>query len=185
MPHPFDAYLAGQPEPQRATLETVAATLRLLLPSAEECMSYGMPAFKVDGIALAGIAGFVKHCSYFPHSGASLEGIAADLQGYDWDKGTLRFPIDKPLPRALLRKLIAERLRVESSRPRTGKAREFYANGVLKAEGAMRDGELHGAWSWYRADGSLMRTGQFRAGAQAGIWRTFDREGVLVKETRV
>jgi uncharacterized protein YdhG (YjbR/CyaY superfamily) len=130
--HPFDAYLAAQPEPQRSTLEAVAASLRLLLPGAEECISYGMPAFKVDGTAVAGFAGFKRHCSYFPHSGDTLERIADALTAYDHDKGTLRFPIDRPLPRTLLRKLVAARLQVENDRrPRNGTVRTFAMDGRL------------------------------------------------------
>ena len=129
---PFDAYLAAPPEPQRGTLETVAASLRLLLPGAEECISYGMPAFKVDGTAVAGFAGFKHHCSYFPHSGDTLERIADALTAYDHDKGTLRFPVDRPLPRTLLRKLVAARLQVENERrPRNGTVRTFAMDGRL------------------------------------------------------
>jgi antitoxin component YwqK of YwqJK toxin-antitoxin module len=60
---------------------------------------------------------------------------------------------------------------------------EGYANGNKKMTGFHLDGEMHGAWVWYRTDGSLMRTGQFDRGRQIGIWRTFERSGHLVKET--
>jgi uncharacterized protein YdhG (YjbR/CyaY superfamily) len=184
--HPFDDYLAMQPEPQCSTLRSMATSLRRILPGAQERMSYGMPAFAVDGTSIAGLAGFKYHCSYFPHSGAVLEQLAADLVGYDFDQGTLRFRVDVPLPPALLRKLVTVRLRMESERPsRSGKVREFYDNGFLKLKGGVRDGQMHGAWSWYRRDGSLMRTGSFKRDARVGAWRTFDREGTLVKETHV
>ena len=182
--HPFDAYMAKQPLPQWATLEAVAATLRTILPTAEETISYAMPAFKVDGIALAGFAGFKNHCSYFPHSGATIGRIADQLAGYDFDEGTLRFPIDKPLPTKILRALVAARVEAEAEHgPRGGVSRHFYANGALKAKGAMRHDEMHGKWAWYRQDGSLMRTGSFKNGAQTGTWQTFDREGRMVKQT--
>jgi antitoxin component YwqK of YwqJK toxin-antitoxin module len=58
-----------------------------------------------------------------------------------------------------------------------------YGNGRLKYTGLRLEGEMHGAWSWYRTDGSLMRTGQFDPGRQVGAWRTYDRSGALVKET--
>jgi antitoxin component YwqK of YwqJK toxin-antitoxin module len=58
-----------------------------------------------------------------------------------------------------------------------------YANGRLKYSGFLLDGELHGAWEWYRTDGTVMRTGQFDRGRQVGVWRTFDRAGRLAKET--
>ena len=182
--HPFDAYFAAQPQPQRGTLEAVAAALRVIMPTAEETISYAMPAFKVDGIALAGFAGFKNHCSYFPHSGATLKRISDQLVGYDCDDGTLRFPVDKPLPGKLLRALVAARVDAEMAHgPRAGIARHFYANGVLKAKGGMRDGELHGTWAWYRKDASLMRAGTFKAGRQTGSWQTFDRTGNLVSES--
>ena len=182
--HPFNAYLAAQPEPQRSTLQATATSLRKILPGATEAVSYGMPAFIVDGTAIAGLAGFKHHCSYFPHSGAALERIESDLAGYDYDKGTLRFAVDKPLPVVLLRKLVAVRLQMESERPVTnGEARAFYSNGFVQSKGGIRKGELHGAWSWFRKDGTVMRTGQFTFGKQAGPWRTFDRAGRLVKET--
>jgi antitoxin component YwqK of YwqJK toxin-antitoxin module len=58
-----------------------------------------------------------------------------------------------------------------------------YANGKLKMQGMLLDGEMHGDWEWGRTDGSLMRTGTFDRGKQVGVWRTFDRAGRVVKET--
>ncbi len=58
-----------------------------------------------------------------------------------------------------------------------------YANGVVKMTGFHLEGEMHGAWEWYRLDGTLMRTGEFDRGRQIGVWRTFDRSGRMVKET--
>ncbi len=181
---PFRAYLAAQPEPQRTTLQAVAVALHKILPGAQACISYGMPAFKTDGLAVAGFAGFKHHCSYFPHSGSVIPQLTAELSAYDCDAGTLRFPVDQPLPVAVLRLLVSTRLRMESEHPpRAGKVRQFYDNGFLQSKGAMRDGVMHGDWTWYRKDGSLMRTGRLKHGAQVGTWRTFDRDEVLVKET--
>lgn len=108
---PIGAHLATLPQPQRDTLTALRATLRELLPDAEESISYGMPCFKFDGVTVAGFNGFTKHCSYFPHSGnvlTEVSGIPA------WcivaSKGTLQFPVDRPPPKALVRKLIRARL---------------------------------------------------------------------------
>jgi antitoxin component YwqK of YwqJK toxin-antitoxin module len=60
---------------------------------------------------------------------------------------------------------------------------QHYGNGAVKMKGFRLDGELHGAWEWYRTDGSLMRTGEFDRGKQIGVWRTFERSGRMVKET--
>lgn len=182
--HPFDDYLAAQPPTQRRTLETIASRMRTILPDAEECMSYGMPAFKCDGTAIGGFAGFVRHCSYFPHSGAVLPQMADVLEGYDWDDGTLRFAIDQPPPTALLKQLVATRLRNLSEQPpKAGKVRRFHDNGRLESKGGMKNDQPNGAWAWYRKDGTLLRTGQYKAGVQVGTWRSFDRAGNVEKET--
>jgi uncharacterized protein YdhG (YjbR/CyaY superfamily) len=104
-----DEYLDAAPEPHASTLRQIRATLRELLPDATETISYGMPAFKERGKAIAGYAHFKNHCSYFPHSGAVLPVIAEELEGYDWSKGTLRFATDQPLPSDLIRRLVAVR----------------------------------------------------------------------------
>jgi uncharacterized protein YdhG (YjbR/CyaY superfamily) len=105
-----DEYLAGAPEPHRSTLTRLRSDLSALLPDATESLSYGMPAFKQGGKAIAGYAYFKAHCSYFPHSGSVLPEIADDLDGYEWTKGTLKFPVDQPLPISLLRTLVKTRL---------------------------------------------------------------------------
>jgi uncharacterized protein YdhG (YjbR/CyaY superfamily) len=108
--NPIDAHLAALPEPQRSTLTAVRDTLRGLMPGAEECLSYGMPCFKVGGKAVAGFDGYNAHCSYFPHSGnivGRVSGIPAWCVAAS--KGTLQFPIDRPLPKALVKKLVQAR----------------------------------------------------------------------------
>jgi len=106
-----DAYLAALEEPKRATLERMRSTIRSIIPDAEECISYGMPAFKIRGKAVAGFAAFTNHLSYFPHSWNVLVENAEDVASYTTTKGTLQFAVDKPLPKALIRKLIATRRR--------------------------------------------------------------------------
>lgn len=105
-----DEYLEAAPEPQRSTLRGTRKTLLAILPDATESISYGMPALEVKGKAVAGYGYFKKHCSYFPHSGTVLSAVSEDLDGYVWSKGTLKFPVDAPLPETLLRTLIATRL---------------------------------------------------------------------------
>jgi uncharacterized protein YdhG (YjbR/CyaY superfamily) len=106
-----DEYLNAAPEPQRSTLTELRAILASLLPDAEEGMSYGVPAFKVDGKAVAGYAHAKRHCSYFPHSGSVIAEVEPELlDGYDWSKGTLRFPVDEAPDEALVRRLVEIRL---------------------------------------------------------------------------
>lgn len=106
-----DEYLDGAPSPQRETLIQLRRTLRGILPDATEKISYSIPAFEVNDKVVAGYGYFKRHCSYFPHSGSVLPPLADLLEGYDWDKGTLRFPVDEPLPRSLVESLVRERLR--------------------------------------------------------------------------
>ncbi len=106
-----DEYLDAAPEPQRTTLRALRALLAELLPDAEERLSYGMPAFLVDGKAVAGYAHARRHCSYFPHSGSVLERVGPELlEGFDWSKGTLRFPADRAPSATLVRRLVEIRL---------------------------------------------------------------------------
>lgn len=173
---PIDEHLATLPEPQRATLVVLRDTLRELLPTAEERLSYGMPCFAVQGKAVAGFDGYKQHCSYFPHSGSVIGSVGPLPSWADADAGTLRFPIGKRLPKGLLRKLIRVRLD-QISAVSNGKRFDFFDDGTVKAAGSMKSGELHGAWRWYRRDGTLMRTGSFRLGEPVGEWQTYDRAG--------
>lgn len=116
----IDHYLAGVDEPKRSTLEALRRTILEVLPDAEQCISYGMPAFKVRGKAIAGFAAFKQHLSYFPHSGSVLLALGTAIDGYEGTKGTLRFSVDAPLPRPLVEQLIVTRmtqLGLEENRP--------------------------------------------------------------------
>jgi uncharacterized protein YdhG (YjbR/CyaY superfamily) len=106
----IDAYLAGLAEPQRSTLQDLRQTIMAIIPEAQEVMSYGMPAFRIQDRVVAGFAAYKKHLSYFPHSGSVLTALKKDIKKYATSKGTLRFAHDTPLPRSLVEKLIAVRL---------------------------------------------------------------------------
>lgn len=99
-----DKYLTRVPEPARGTLKKIRAMIRSAAPrEATETISYGMPGFKYKGM-LMGYAAFSEHCSLFP--GAIVEAFKDELKGYRISKGTIRFPLDKPLPAALVKKLV-------------------------------------------------------------------------------
>lgn len=106
----IDSYLAGVGEPKRSTLQQLRQCVLEVIPDAEECISYGLPAFKVQGKAVAGFGAFKNHLSYLPHSGSVLPALAADLAGFKGTKGSLHFPVDQPLPPALVNKLVTTRL---------------------------------------------------------------------------
>jgi uncharacterized protein YdhG (YjbR/CyaY superfamily) len=106
----IDDYLADVKGEQRAALDELRKMIRSIVPKAEECISYQMPAFRVNGEVVAGFAATAKGCSYYPFSGSTLGALADELDGYSQTKGALHFDPDKPLPRGLVRKLIEARL---------------------------------------------------------------------------
>ena len=107
----IDRYLSTLDEPKRTTLAVLRQSILEVVPEAEQCISYGMPAFKVQGKVVAGFAAFNKHLSYLPHSGSVLPALGDDLVRYETTKGSLHFAIDRPLPKRLVRKLITTRMR--------------------------------------------------------------------------
>ena len=105
-----DKYLRGVDEPKRSTLQALRRTILEIVPEAEQGLSYRVPAFRVRGKVVAGFAAFGNHLSYLPFSGSVLGQLADELQGYTMTKSSLHFPVDRPLPKTLVKKLIAVRL---------------------------------------------------------------------------
>jgi len=108
-PSPIDAYLATVPADRRAALERLRQAIHAAAPGAVECLSYRMPAFRVDGEVVAGFLATAKGCSYFPFSGSVLATLAADLAGYGGTPGSLHFSPARGLPATLVRKLVRAR----------------------------------------------------------------------------
>jgi uncharacterized protein YdhG (YjbR/CyaY superfamily) len=107
----IDDYLQQLDEPKRTTLIELRQTIVDVVPDAEQCLSYGAPAFKFEGKTIAGFAAFKNHLSYLPHSGSVFSELADVLSSYSKSSGALRFDIDTPLPRDVVEKLIAVRMR--------------------------------------------------------------------------
>ena len=107
-PQTVDDYLAALPEEARATLEKIRKTIKAAAPKATEGISYQMPMYKQSGM-LMGFAAFKNHCSIFPGA-KPMETYKDELKAYKTSKGTIRFPIGKPLPAALVRKLVKARI---------------------------------------------------------------------------
>jgi uncharacterized protein YdhG (YjbR/CyaY superfamily) len=115
-PKNTDEYLAAVPEPARGTLNKIRAAIRAAAPAeATEAIGYGMPTFRYKG-ALVGFAAFSNHCSFFPMSGSVIEAFQSELKDYETSKGTIRFPADKPLPAALVKKLVKARVAQNESK---------------------------------------------------------------------
>ena len=128
-PRTIDEYLAALSEPKRAALEALRRAIRSVAPQAEECISYQLPAFRLDGRLLVWFGASANHCSFYPGA-FPIEAHRDALGAYSVSKGTIRFSPERPLPQALVRKLVRTRM-VENagkgtvvSRRRTGRAPE-------------------------------------------------------------
>ena len=109
-PNDVDEYLAGVPEPARSTLNRIRAAIRSAVPpEATEAISYRIPTFKYKG-PLLGFAAFSNHCGLYPMSPSVIEAFKSELKDFQTSKGAIRFPVDKPLPAALVKKLVKARI---------------------------------------------------------------------------
>jgi uncharacterized protein YdhG (YjbR/CyaY superfamily) len=117
-PKTIDEYLACIPEPARSTLQKIRATIRSVVPpEATETISYGVPTFTYKG-SLVAFAAFSKHCSFFPMGASVLDAFEEELESFRTSKGTLQFPLDKPLSAVLVKKLVKARIKQNEQKGR-------------------------------------------------------------------
>ena len=109
-PQTIDEYLAGVSPENRAALQKVRRAVHAAAPGAEECISYGIPAFRLKGKLIAGFKAVASGCSFHPMSGDTVATLEADLAGYETSKGTIRFLARDGLPATLVRKLVKTRI---------------------------------------------------------------------------
>ncbi len=114
-PKTIDEYLGGLSEAKRTALEKLRKDIHAAAPTAEECISYSIPAFRLDGRILVFFGAASKHCSFYPGA-YPIEALKEDLQAYPTSKGTIRFPEDSPLPSRLVRKLVRARIEEQAAR---------------------------------------------------------------------
>ena len=112
----IDEYLAALSHDKRAALERLRKTIRAAAPRAEECISYQLPAFRLDGKLLVAFGAATNHCAFYPDT--VVETHKEELKDYDTSKGTIRFPADHPLPVTLVRKLVKARIAANAARRR-------------------------------------------------------------------
>jgi uncharacterized protein YdhG (YjbR/CyaY superfamily) len=109
-PLTIDEYLAPLTAKQRAALETLRKTIQAAAPEAQECISYGLAAFRLHGRPLVAFGAAANHCAFYPMSSNTVAAHRDDLKNYDTSKGSIRFPADRPLPASLVRKLVKSRI---------------------------------------------------------------------------
>ena len=115
-PKDVDEYLAAVPEPARSTLKHMRAVIRSVVPAGTtEVLSYGIPTFRYKQ-GLVAIAAFSKHCSFFPLGASALDSFKEELKEFRVSKGTLHFPLDRPLPDALVKKIVKARIAENEAR---------------------------------------------------------------------
>ena len=120
-PKTIDEYLAALSDDKRAAIEKLRMTVKAVAPKAEECISYQIPAFRLDGKMLVGFGATANHCAFYPMSSSTVAAHKAELKDYDTSKGAIRFQADKPLPVALVRKLVKARIAENVGRRRKAK----------------------------------------------------------------
>ena len=107
-PKSHDQYLAKLSVDKRQALEHLRKQIQAAAPKAEECISYGVPGFRLDGRLLCSYAASAKHCAFYP--GSIVQKFKKELKDYDTAKGTIRFAADAPLPAALVRRIVKARI---------------------------------------------------------------------------
>jgi uncharacterized protein YdhG (YjbR/CyaY superfamily) len=111
-----DEYLAAVSADKRVVLQGLRKTIKAAAPKAEEYFSYGLPAFRLDGVPLVAFGAGAKHCALYPMNGSTVKEFAKELRSYETSKGTIRFTPEKPLPAALVRKLVKARIAENKAR---------------------------------------------------------------------
>ncbi len=109
-PKTIDEYLAGVSADHRALCQKLRKTILSAAPRAEECISYGLAAFRLDGRALVAFGAWANHCAFYPMSAATVKLFQPHLKGFETTKGTIRFTSEKPLPAMLVKKLVKARI---------------------------------------------------------------------------
>ncbi len=121
-PTSIDEYLAAVSPEQRVALGKLRKMIRTVVPKAEEYIGYGLAAFRLDGKPVAGMGAGASHCAYYPMSGTVVATLKDDLKNHETSKGAVRFSAQKPLPAALVRKLIRARIAEIAEHERTKRA---------------------------------------------------------------
>jgi uncharacterized protein YdhG (YjbR/CyaY superfamily) len=184
----IDEYLAALSDENRTPLEKMRRTIAATAPKAQECISYGLAAFRLNGKPLVAFGATANHCAFYLMSGSTVEAHKEELKGYDTSKGTIRFQADNPLPAALVRMLVKARIAEnEKATPKASgkKHGQYHKYGSVWAKGMTANGVPTGYLEWFRKDGTKLRSGHFEKGEQVGEWITYDGKGQRYKVTNI
>ncbi len=119
-PKTIAEYLASVNANHRDALQKIREAIHAVAPNAEECISYGIPAFRLNGRSLVFFGAWANHCALYPGSSATLKKFRNELRDFQTSKGTLRFSPDNPLPVALVKKLVKARVaQIDNDRTRS------------------------------------------------------------------
>lgn len=129
-PQTIDEYLAPLSDEKRSSLQKLRSAIKSAAPEAEECISYGVPGFRFRGRLLVSFGAGKSHCAFYPGA-HPIRALKDELNAYDTSKGTIRFPVDKPLSATLVRKLVKARIKEYA---------EYAAHKPVAAKGAKRRG---------------------------------------------
>jgi uncharacterized protein YdhG (YjbR/CyaY superfamily) len=183
-----DEYLATIPAEKRAALQWLRRRIRDAAPGAEECISYGIPAFRLDGKLLVHFGAAARHCAFYP--GSVIESFKDELAGYDMSKGTIRFQPDNPPPAALVKKLVRAQIarRRRPARPAAA-GRRASRPGPVNAQAFRRmalglKGVVEGSHMGhpdFRADGRIFASLQ-ADGKRGMVTLTPEQQQALVQE---
>ena len=190
----ISTYISSAPKESQSKLLEMRKLLHSLIPKADEGLSYGMPVFKLNGKSLICFAGYKKHIGFYPMSGSFLKTYKNELKNYVTSKGAVQFPLDKPLPVALVKKLVKGKMKElkgeekikkkpKQTKDKITKYIQYHKDGSIWGKGNLMGEKMHGYWEWFRKEGTKMRSGHFEQGKQVGEWITYDKNGRLVKKT--
>ena len=194
-PENVDEYIAGFPEVTQKHLEQIRSAIKKAVPATEETISYGIPAFNLNGHYLIYFAGYKKHIGLYPVPSGNKIFEKDFARYYTSGKGTIQFPLDKAMPISLVTKIVKFRMKENAEKEKSGKtvpksARgknyiKYHNDGTIWAKGKMVNDTPEGYWEWFRKDGVKMRSGYFEKGKQTGEWTTYDKKGKVYKVTKM
>jgi|SRR5688572_74254 len=196
-PKNIDDYISGFPGQTQEGLEKIRASIKKIAPNAEETISYGIPAFNLNGRYLVYFAGYKQHISIYPVPSGNKSFEKDFPPYYTSGRGTIQFPLDKPTPISLVTKIVKFRMKENQEKEKSKKAPtkkanakgkdyvKYHNDGSIWAKGKMVNDTPEGYWEWFRKDGVIMRSGYFQKGKQTGQWTTYDKKGKIYKVTKM